>query len=210
MTITVGIAGGSGAGKTTLVRRLFEALGGNENVCCLNHDSYYRDFPLRPLHEREKANYDHPDSLDTDLMVEHLKSLKAGQGCCVPVYDFTTHARRQETEHVEARRIILVDGILLFTHPELTREMDIKVFVDADADIRLSRRLKRDTSERGRSVEQVLEQYHGTVRPMHMEWVEPSKKEADLIVHSSGHSMDVAVEMIANHLRIKAHVDQRK
>lgn len=192
--------------QTTLVKVLFEALGGERNVCCLNHDSYYRFFPHLPLKERAKMNYDHPDSLDTDLMLEHLKSLKAGQTCSVPIYDFATHSRLDKTIEMEPRKVVLVDGILLFTHPELAREMDIKVYVDAEEDIRLNRRLQRDTKERGRSVEQVLEQYHCTVRPMHMEWVEPSKKEADLVVHSSGHSMEVAVDMITNYLRVKAHI----
>mmetsp|Transcript_6079 Transcript_6079/g.7858 ORF Transcript_6079/g.7858 Transcript_6079/m.7858 type:complete len:210 (+) Transcript_6079:111-740(+) len=201
--IIVGVAGGSGSGKTTLVKKLLEILG-EDNACCLYHDSFYHDQSDKPIEDRSKTNFDHPDSLETDLMLEKLKILKSCQGCTIPIYDYVTHTRVDRTLQVEPRKVILLDGILLFTHPELTKEMDIRVFVDADADIRLSRRLQRDIEERGRTVEEVLSQYHETVRPMHEAWVQPSKKEADLIVHSAGHSMDVAIEMLTNHLRVKA------
>jgi len=186
-----------------LVQKLCETLG-KDNVCCLYHDSFYCDQSHKTLDERAQTNFDHPDSLETDLMLQSLKILKSGKDCQIPIYDFATHARVKETQHVEPRPIILLDGILLFTHAELAKEMDIKVFTDADADVRLSRRLQRDTKERGRTVEQVLMQYHETVRPMHEAWVEPSKKEADLIIQSSGHSLDVAIEMLTTHLKVKA------
>mmetsp|Transcript_18348 Transcript_18348/g.39650 ORF Transcript_18348/g.39650 Transcript_18348/m.39650 type:complete len:211 (-) Transcript_18348:89-721(-) len=203
--IIVGIAGGSGSGKTTLTKKLLEILG-EANVCCLNHDSFYHDQSHKEVEERAKTNFDHPDSLDTDLMLNNLRILKSGDCCNIPIYDFATHSRIERTMMVKPRKIILLDGILLFTHPELAREMDIRVFVDASADVRLSRRLQRDIAERGRTVDQVLHQYHATVKPMHEAWVEPSKVEADLIVHSEGHSMDVTIEMLTNHLKVKAGI----
>eukprot|EP00977_Amphora_coffeiformis_P028220 scaffold34915_cov180-Amphora_coffeaeformis.AAC.10 len=156
---------------TTLARRLFEELGGAENVCYLFHDSYYKDISHKTFEERAQTNFDHPDSLETDLLLRHLQDLKAGQGCQVPTYDFATHSRTGICVDMQPKSIIIVEGILLFTHADLISEMDVKVFVDAESDIRLMRRIVRDTQERGRTVEEVLEQYHATVRPMHDEWV---------------------------------------
>lgn len=202
--ITVGIAGGTGAGKSTLAKAVFDKIGGDEHVTHLIHDSYYKDITHMTIEERAKTNFDHPDSLDTSLLVQHIRDLKRGQTVEGPTYDFATHSRTEVTETKEPKKIILVEGILIFTDSDLVKELDMKVYVEADSDIRLIRRLARDTKERGRTVEDVLEQYHTTVRPMHVAYVEPSKTEADLIVHSTGHSMEVAIKTITNHLRVEA------
>lgn len=159
-----------------------------------------------PLDDRAKTNFDHPDSLDTELLIQHIKDLKEGKTVEVPTYDFATHTRTTQTVIKEAKCIILVEGILLFTHPDLVTEMSIKIYVDADSDIRLERRISRDIVERGRTETEVIQQYHKTVRPMHDEFVEPSKKKADIIVHSSGHSMDVAIKVLTNHIRVEAGI----
>mmetsp|Transcript_13446 Transcript_13446/g.22895 ORF Transcript_13446/g.22895 Transcript_13446/m.22895 type:complete len:212 (-) Transcript_13446:393-1028(-) len=204
----LGIAGGTGAGKTTLAREIYSLLGSDDFVTYLVHDDYYKDLSHKSMEERAQNNFDHPASLDTDLLVSHIRTLKAGGSVEVPTYDFSTHTRTTKTVTKVAKPIILVEGILLFTHPQLVDELDIKVFVDCDSDVRLSRRITRDTVERGRSVEAIIEQYHNTVRPMHLEYVEPSKRRADLIVHSTGHSMDVAIKMLINHLRVEAGLNK--
>ena len=206
--ITLGIAGGSGAGKTTLAKAVFKELGGVEHCVYLTHDHYYKDQSHKTLEERSKTNFDHPDSLETDLLVEHLKALKAGRAANLPTYDFATHSRTPVTTFVHPKPVIIVEGILVFTHPLLCEEMDIKVFVDADADTRAVRRINRDMIERGRTLDSVMQQYQATVKPMHNQFVEPSKAQADVIVNSeTGHSLDIAVKMISNHLRLAASED---
>ena len=207
--ITLGIAGGSGAGKTTLAKAVFKELGGVEHCVYLTHDHYYKDQSHKTLEERSKTNFDHPDSLETDLLVEHLKALKAGRAANLPTYDFATHSRTPVTTFVHPKPVIIVEGILVFTHPLLCEEMDIKVFVDADADTRAVRRINRDMIERGRTLDSVMQQYQATVKPMHNQFVEPSKAQADVIVNSeTGHSLDIAVKMISNHLRLAASEDE--
>mmetsp|Transcript_42691 Transcript_42691/g.129681 ORF Transcript_42691/g.129681 Transcript_42691/m.129681 type:complete len:294 (-) Transcript_42691:138-1019(-) len=201
--ITIGIAGGTGAGKSTLARAVYRELGGPSNVTYLMHDDYYRDLSHLPVEERARTNFDHPDSLETDLLVRHLRDLKEGKSVDAPRYDFSVHSRTSEVIRTRPKSIVLVEGILIFSEPELVDQLDVKVFVDADSDIRLMRRIARDTSERGRSVDEVMEQYKETVRPMHEEFVEPSKSAADVVVHSEGHG-DVALRMIVNHLRAEA------
>jgi uridine kinase len=195
----IGVAGGSGSGKTTVVRRIVDTLGG-EQVSLLEHDKYYRDYPGLRLEERAALNYDHPDSLETDLLVQHVKALREGRAVDVPSYDFARYARRAETTTVPPRRAIIVEGILIFTDPELRRLMDVKVFVDTDDDTRFIRRLQRDISERGRTVQSVIDQYLNTVKPMHLDFVEPSKRYADIIIPQGGHNR-VAIEMLLTLIR---------
>ena len=200
--IVIGVAGGSGSGKTTVVRQIVDSLG-PEQVIVLEHDRYYRPRDDLRLEERAALNYDHPDSLDTDLLVRHLHELRAGRGVDLPVYDFARYARLSVPEHVEPRRAIIVEGILVFTDAELRRLMDVKVFVDTDADIRFIRRLQRDISDRGRTVQSVIDQYLGTVKPMHLDFVEPSKRYADIIVPQGGHNT-VAIDMLLTLIRALA------
>jgi uridine kinase len=197
--LVIGVAGGSGSGKTTVVRRIVESIG-DDQVTVLEHDRYYRDGNDLPLAERAALNYDHPDSLETDLLVRHLLTLRSGQDVEVPVYDFSQYARQRATETFLARRAIIVEGILIFTDAALRALMDVKVFVDTDDDIRFIRRLERDISERGRSVQSVVEQYLGTVKPMHLEFVEPSKRYADIILPQGGHNT-VAIDMLLTLIR---------
>ena len=197
--IVIGVAGGSGSGKTTVVRRIVEALD-DARVSVLEHDRYYRDRNDLRLEERAALNYDHPDSLETDLMVRHVNELRAGRSVEAPVYDFARHARKDETETIAPRRALIVEGILIYTDPALRKLMDVKVFVDTDDDTRFIRRLRRDISERGRTVESVIEQYMGTVKPMHLEFVEPSKRYADIIVPLGGHNL-VAIDMLLTLIR---------
>jgi len=192
--IIVGVAGGTGSGKTTVSQAILDRVG-RDRIAYLQHDSYYRDRSSLPLEERAKANFDHPDALDSELLAQHLASLKAGQAVEVPVYDFTTHTRKTRTVAVAPRKVILVEGILIFAERALRELMDIKVFVDTDADIRFIRRLQRDITERGRTVESVIRQYTETVRPMHLEFVEPSKRYADVIVPEGGFNL-TAIDMI--------------
>jgi len=192
--VIIGIAGGSGSGKTTVVRRLRESLG-DDKVSVLEHDRYYRDRSDLRLEERALLNYDHPDSLETDLLVEHVKQLRTGQQVQAPQYDFARHNRLETTDPIAPRAAIIVEGILIFADAALRALMDVKVFVDADDDTRFIRRLQRDISERGRTVQSVIDQYLGTVKPMHLEFVEPSKRYADIIVPQGGHN-DVAIEML--------------
>lgn len=192
--IVIGVCGGTGSGKTTVVQVILERVGA-ERIAYIQHDSYYRDQSHLPLEERARVNYDHPDSLETELLVKHVRQLLAGQAVEVPVYDFTTHTRTKRTHRVEPRRVILVEGILIFAEPELRDLMDVKIYVDTDADIRFIRRLQRDIAERGRTMESVIEQYLTTVRPMHLEFVEPSKRYADVIIPEGGFNV-VALDMV--------------
>jgi uridine kinase len=198
--VILGVAGGSGSGKTTVVRRLISALGGHADVSVLHHDSYYRDAAHLPPEERAEINYDHPDSLETELLIEHLEALLRGEPVDVPVYDFANHVRTDRTERIEARPVIILDGILILWDHRLRELMDVKLFVDADADVRLGRRLRRDMEERGRTPDSVLAQYMATVRPMHLEFVEPSKRYADVIIPRGGHNR-VGVEMVVATVR---------
>ena len=197
--VVIGVAGGSGSGKTTVVRRIVQSLG-LDAVNVLEHDRYYRDRLDLRLEERAALNYDHPDSLETDLLVEHVRQLKAGRSIEVPMYDFARYARRADTEAVAPRKAIIVEGILIFTDRALRDLMDVKVFVDADADTRFIRRLQRDVAERGRSMESVVEQYLNTVKPMHFDFVEPTKRYADLIIPVGGHNA-VAIDMMLSLVR---------
>ena len=198
-SFVIGVAGGSGSGKTTVVRRIVDSLG-PEQVTWLDHDRYYRDRNDLRLEERAALNYDHPDALETDLMVQHVRALKAGKAVDVPQYDFTRHARLSETETFQPRRALIVEGILVFTDPALRELMDIKVFVDTDSDTRFIRRLQRDVAQRGRTMDSVIDQYQHTVKPMHFEFVEPSKRYADVIIPLGGHNT-VAVDLLLTMLR---------
>jgi uridine kinase len=201
--VVIGVAGGSGSGKTTVVRRIIESLG-TDQVTFLQHDRYYRSRNDLRLEERAALNYDHPDSLETDLMVQHVTELRAGRSVDVPTYDFARHTRLPVTENTHPCRTIIVEGILIFADPALRALLDIKVFVDADDDIRFIRRLTRDVAERGRTMESVIEQYQSTVKPMHLEFVEPSKRYADVIVPQGGHNT-VAINMLLTLIRSLAH-----
>ncbi|HLE27261.1 MAG TPA: uridine kinase [Anaerolineales bacterium] len=193
-TIIIGLAGGTGSGKTTVARVILNRVGA-QHIAYVPHDAYYRNFSDLPKAQRDLINWDHPDSLDTDLMIKHVKALKAGQAVDLPVYDFTTHARTDQTVHVEPQPIILVEGILIFADPRLRELFDVKIFVDTDADLRFIRRLQRDIAERGRTAESVVRQYLDTVRPMHLEFVEPSKRYADVIIPEGGLN-EVAMDMV--------------
>ena len=197
--VVIGVAGGSGSGKTTVVSKITESLGGNE-VLVLEHDRYYRDHNELRLEERAALNYDHPDSLETDLLVRHVHELRAGNPVELPAYDFARHARKNVTETARPHRAIIVEGILIFTDAALRELMDVKVFVDTDDDTRFIRRLQRDVAERGRTMESVVEQYLSTVKPMHLEFVEPSKRYADIIIPRGGHN-EVAIGMLLTLIR---------
>jgi uridine kinase len=198
-SFVIGVAGGSGSGKTTVVRRIVDSLG-PEHVTVLDHDRYYRDRNDLRLEERAALNYDHPDSLETDLLVQHVRTLRGGRRVEVPRYDFTRHARLAEKDAFQPRRALIVEGILIFTDAQLRELMDIKVFVDTDSDTRFIRRLQRDVAERGRTMESVIDQYQSTVKPMHLEFVEPSKRYADVIIPLGGHNT-VAVDLLLTMLR---------
>lgn len=200
MKVTViGVAGGTGSGKSTLVKRLQEAFAGDD-VVTLCHDYYYKAHPELTYEERTKLNYDHPAAFDTDMLVDHIKALKANVAIEHPVYSFVNHNRTDEKVAVKPSKVIIVDGILIFENRELRELMDIKVFVDTDADIRLARRILRDVRDRGRSMESVIDQYTTTVKPMHEEFVEPSKKHADVIIPEGGFN-SVAVAMLIENIR---------
>ncbi len=200
MNVTViGVAGGTGSGKSTLVKKLLEAFQGHP-VAMMCHDSYYKAHPELTLEERSKLNYDHPGAFDTPMMVEHLKELKNGVPIQQPVYSFVNHNRTDETEFVKPSRVVIVDGILIFENKELRDQMDIKVFVDTDADVRLARRILRDVRDRGRTMESVINQYLNTVKPMHEEFVEPSKRYADVIIPEGGFN-SVAVAMLIENIK---------
>jgi uridine kinase len=195
----IGVAGGSGSGKTTVVRRIVEALDATR-VTVLEHDRYYRDRNDLRLEERAALNYDHPDSLETDLLVDHVKELRGGRPIEAPIYDFTRHARVASTETIQPSGALIIEGILIYTDAALRALMDIKVFVDTDDDTRFIRRLQRDTRERGRTMQSVIDQYLSTVKPMHLEFVEPSKRYADIIIPQGGHNA-VAIDMLLTLIR---------
>jgi uridine kinase len=197
--IVIGVAGGSGSGKTTVVRTIVESLG-SDQVTLLEHDRYYRERGDLRLEERAALNWDHPDSLETDLLVRHVLELKRGRSIDIPVYDFARYARNAERETAHPRRAIIVEGILIFTDAALRQLMDVKVFVDTDADTRFIRRLQRDTRERGRTMQSVIDQYLSTVKPMHLDFVEPSKRYADVILPQGGHNA-VAIDMLLTLIR---------
>jgi uridine kinase len=199
MPVVIGIAGGSGSGKTTVQRKIIEAFG-RDQIALLDHDSYYVDLSHLPAEERARFNFDHPDALETDLMVGHLDRLLAGEAIEKPTYDFTTHSRRDETETVHPLPVVIVEGILVLGERALRERMDIKLYVDAPDDVRLIRRIQRDLHERGRDIENVIQQYKRTVRPMHLEFVEPSKRTADVIIPHGGHNR-VALDMVLAHVQ---------
>jgi len=201
--VIIGIAGGSGSGKTTVLRRIIEAFGSDE-IAVLDHDAYYQDLSDHPPEERERFNFDHPDALETGLMREHLDELVEGETIQKPIYDFTTHRRKEETETVEPRPVVIIEGILVLAEPELEEAMDIKIYVDTADDIRLMRRIRRDIQERGRAIDGVLRQYERTVRPMHIEFVEPSKRKADIIIPRGGHN-HVAIQMVLARIQDLLH-----
>jgi len=197
--VVIGVAGGTGSGKTTVVSEIVSHLG-PDRVAVVQHDSYYRDRSGIPPAERERINYDHPDALETSLLVEHVRALQNGQPVGVPVYDFSTHTRAPEVVPLAPKRAILVEGILVLADPDLRSLMDIRIFVDTDPDLRIIRRLQRDVRERGRTMESVVSQYLETVRPMHLEFVEPSKRHAHVIVPEGGEN-EVAVDMLVSRIR---------
>ena len=203
--LVIGIAGGTGSGKTTLMKRLLERFG--NDVTVLSHDNYYYRRDDMPFEERCKVNYDEPAALETDLMTQHLDALRHGQAIDCPVYDFAQHNRSDKTTRIEPKPVIIVEGILIFENKPLRDLMDIKIFVDTDADIRLCRRIRRDVRERGRTLESVIEQYQTTVKPMHEKYVEPSKRYAHLVVPEGGKNA-VALEMIEG--RIQRHLEASK
>ncbi|MBI2213152.1 MAG: uridine kinase [Acidobacteria bacterium] len=192
--VIIGIAGGTGSGKTTIARRVYEQIGRNR-IEWISHDSYYRNFAHLTLEDRHRVNYDHPDSLETSLMVEQLDRLLEGKTIEIPIYDFATHMRAVQTRRVDPKPVVIVEGILVLAEPEIRKRIDIKLFVDTPSDIRFLRRLRRDIESRGRTVESVIEQYLTTVRPMHEEFVEPSKRFADLIIPEGGENR-VALDAI--------------
>ena len=202
-TILIGIAGGTGSGKTTLTRHLKEHFG--EDVTVIGHDNYYKRQEGRSYEERAQVNYDHPSAFDTDLLLEHLKELKAGKSIRCPVYSYADHNRTDETTLITPTKVIIVEGILIFQNPTLREMFDIKIFVETDADERILRRAQRDVEERGRTLQSVVNQYLTTVKPMHEQFVEPSRKYADIVVLGGGHNL-VALDMIMQ--RIQNHIDR--
>jgi len=200
-TMVIGIAGGTGSGKTTLTQSIVKRFKGHISV--IYHDNYYKAHDELPYEERAKLNYDHPDAFDTPLMIEQLKKLRAGESVLCPVYDYTVHNRSNKTVEIKPAKVMIVEGILIFQDPELRELMDIKIFVDTDADVRILRRILRDVEKRGRSLVSVVDQYLTTVKPMHEQYVEPSKRYADIIVLDGGHNL-VALDMIMQ--RIQGHV----
>lgn len=197
-TIIIGIAGGSGSGKTTLAKNLQKEF--ENDILLLSHDYYYKQHDDLSFEERQELNYDHPDAFDTNLLIEHLKELKKGKSIDHPVYSFVNHNRENFTVTVEPKKIIIVDGILIFENKQLSKMMDIKIFVDTDSDIRFIRRLLRDVSERGRTIDSVISQYCSTVKPMHEQFVEYSKKNANIIVPEGGNNK-IALDMITQHIK---------
>ena len=201
--MVIGIAGGTGSGKTTITKRLMQRFG--PDVSVIYHDNYYKAHHDMPYAERAKLNYDHPDAFDTDMLIEAVKQLKQGHAVTCPVYDYTIHDRSDEVITVQPARVVIVEGILIFQSRELCQQMDIKIFVDTDADVRILRRIVRDVRDRGRSLDSVVNQYLNTVKPMHEQFVEPSKRNADIIVPEGGHNK-VALEMVME--RVRAHLER--
>ena len=202
--ITIGIAGGTGSGKTTITKRIMKEFGGNVSV--LYHDNYYKRHDELSYAERTKLNYDHPNAFDTDLLVQHLEALRRGESVECPVYDYTVHNRSDKTITVRPAKVVVVEGILIFAEPELCKRMDVKIFVDTDADVRILRRIVRDTRDRGRDLESIVSQYLATVKPMHEMFVEPSKRNADIIIPTGGHNR-VATDFVMEGIR--AHIEGR-
>uniref|UniRef100_A0A7C4L0W3 Uridine kinase n=1 Tax=Bellilinea caldifistulae TaxID=360411 RepID=A0A7C4L0W3_9CHLR len=205
--LVIAIAGGSGSGKTTVATEILKRVG-SHRIAYLPHDAYYRDLKDLPPAQREQVNFDHPNSLETSLMIEHIRKLKNWEPIELPVYDFTTHTRTSRTIHIEPQRVILVEGILIFAEPALRELFDVKIFVDTDPDLRFIRRLERDIRERGRTTESVIRQYLNTVRPMHMDFVEPSKRYADVIIPEGGFNtvaLDMVISRIETLLENKEH-----
>lgn len=203
LPIVIGIAGGTGSGKTTVANEILDRVG-KQNVSYLPHDAYYKDLTHLPENQRVLMNFDHPDSLDTPLMIEHILNLREGKKIDLPIYDFSTHSRTSKSIIIDPNPIILVEGILIFYEQDLRPLFDVKLFVDTDADIRLIRRIRRDIAERGRSIDSVLSQYEKTVRPMHLEFVESSKRYADIIIPEGGYNqvaLDLVTAQIDNILR---------
>ena len=204
--LVIGIAGGTGSGKSTITEKLIENFG--PDVSVINHDNYYKAHHNMPYEERAKLNYDHPNAFDTDMLIEDLKELKQGRTVTCPVYDFTVHDRSSETITIRPARVIIVEGILIFENRELCDQMDIKIYVDTDADVRILRRIVRDVRDRGRSLDSVINQYLATVKPMHEQFVEPSKRNADIIVPQGGFNkvaLDMVLERVRAHLEGKEH-----
>ena len=204
--LVIGLAGGTGSGKTTVASAVLKRVGRNR-IAFLAHDAYYRDISHLPIEERRQINFDHPDSLETELLVEHIHQLKEWKPVEMPVYDFTTHTRTTRTVHIEPHPVILVEGILIFYEAALRPLFDVKIYVDTDADLRFIRRLQRDIVERGRTTESVVQQYLETVRPMHMEFVEPSKRYADVIIPEGGMNM-VALDMVTARIEALLHAEE--
>jgi len=201
--LVIGIAGGSGSGKTTVAQEILQRVG-PDRIAYIQHDSYYKDLTGLPPAQRMEVNFDHPNSLETELLISHVEKLKNRQTIEVPTYDFSTHSRTEQTFKVNPRGVIIVEGILIFTDASLRTLFDVKIFVDTDADIRLIRRLQRDITERGRTAESVIKQYQSTVRPMHLEFVEPSKRYADVIIPEGGFNtaaLDMVVARIESLLK---------
>jgi len=199
MAMIIGISGGTGSGKTTVANRILESVSADE-VVFIQQDLYYRNLKDMPLDYRNAANFDHPDALDNDLLINHLKKLKSGEPVELPIYDFRTHARLPATTRIQSKPIVILEGILIFAEPRLREQLDIKVFVDTPDDIRFIRRLRRDIAERGRTLDSVIEQYIATVRPMHIQFIEPSKRYADVIIPEGGHNL-VSIDLISGKIR---------
>lgn len=199
--LIIGVAGGSGSGKTTVVRHLLNRIG-EDNVVVLQHDSYYRDLKHLAFEERTKQNFDHPSALESELMIRHINALIEGYSVEIPIYDFSKHIRSEKTRLIYPKKVILIDGILIFNEKELRDVMNIKIFVDTDGDIRLLRRLRRDIMERERSLDSVITQYERFVRPMHLEFVEPTKRYADIIIPHGGENM-IALDMVDSLIKAK-------
>jgi len=195
----IGICGGTGSGKTTIARRIIESVG-RENVILIEQDSYYRNLSDMPLDERHQANFDHPDSIDSEMLMNHLKRLRSGDSIEMPVYDFVSHTRSNRFDRIEPKPVVLVEGILIFSEPHILSLLDVRVFVDTPDDIRFIRRLQRDIKERGRTTESVIAQYFATVRPMHFEFVEPSKRSADIIIPEGG-NQEIGIEFLCGKIR---------
>ena len=202
----IGICGGTGSGKTTIARAIVDSVGAR-NVILIEQDSYYKNLADMPLDERHQANFDHPEAIDFDILIGHIKRLKKGESIEMPLYDMVTHTRRNETETFEPKPVVIVEGILIFAEPRILSLLDVRVFVDTPDDLRLMRRLRRDITERGRSFERTLDQYERTIRPMHFEFVEPSKRHADIII-PDGSNTGVTVEFLCSMVREKLMKEQ--
>ncbi len=204
----IGICGGTGSGKTTIARKIVDTVGARE-VVLIEQDSYYRNLADLPLDERHQANFDHPDAIDSDLLVNHIKRLRLGDPIEMPIYDMVTHTRRDETEHINPKPVVIIEGILIFAEPRVLDLLDFRVFVDTPDDIRLMRRLRRDINERGRSFERTLDQYERTIRPMHFEFVEPSKRHADVII-PEGAQTGISIDFLCSMVREKLTEQQKE